>query len=177
MMRRHLSRFWSDDTAAVSIEAVIILPVLLFFYVASFIFFDAFRVYTTSVKATYAIADYVTRQTDYVRPADVDGLNRIFLHLTRNRSGSDIRISQILRATAGYEVEWSEPTGTQTRLRTSDLADYVDTLPIMEIGERVIMVETRLTYVPVFDVGVTTQIFENVSITRPRFAAQVPFRP
>lgn len=174
-LSRRLRRFAADEGAAVSIEAAIILPALVFFYISAFIFFDAFRVYTTSVKATYAVADVLSRQTSFVFASDIEGLNAVFRHLTRNRDGSDMRVSQVHRATDGLEVEWSYATGAQTILRDRDLPAIDGRIPDMALGERVLVVETRLPYRPIFDVGISEQLFENFTVTRPRFAGQIPW--
>ena len=60
MMSRSLRRFWKDEGASVALEAVIVTPILAWVFVASFVFFDAFRVYNTSIKATYAVADVLS---------------------------------------------------------------------------------------------------------------------
>ncbi len=43
MPRPRLRQFWKDDSAAVAFETVIITPVLAWTFIASFVFFDAFR--------------------------------------------------------------------------------------------------------------------------------------
>lgn len=175
VLSARLRRFAADERAAVSIEAAILLPTLVFFYISAFIFFDAFRVYATSVKATYAVADVLSRQTTFVFASDIEGLNSIFQHLTRNRDGSDMRVSQVHQSNDGLEVEWSYGTGAQTILRDQDLPGIDDRIPEIALGERVIIVETRLPYRPIFDVGISEQVFENFTVTRPRFAGQIPW--
>ena len=47
MLARLLRQFRSDERGASVLEAVIITPVLIWVYVGSFVFFDAFRTYSS----------------------------------------------------------------------------------------------------------------------------------
>ena len=174
-MIRSLRKFWTDQSAAVAIEAVIITPILAWLFVASFVFFDAFRTYNTSIKATYSMADVLSRQTESIRSTDIEGLSDIFQFMTRNTSGTAMRVSQITRRQNGHRIDWSHATDGRTRLRDADLADREDNIPVMAFGDRLLLVETFLPYVPAFTVGVGEQEFTNFTVTRPRFAGQVPF--
>ncbi len=174
-MSNLIKRFWKDDGASVAIEAVIVTPILAWVFVASFVFFDAFRVYSTSVKATYAVADVLSRRTANIASTDIEGLADVFQFLTRNTAGSAIRVTQITRQELGYRIDWSHGTDGLTYLRASDFPDLVDRIPIMAFGDRLLMVETFLPYSPAFSVGMSEQNFTNFTVTRPRFAGQVPF--
>ncbi|MBF9030214.1 pilus assembly protein [Rhodobacterales bacterium HKCCE3408] len=179
-MLRPVRIFVRNERAAVALEAIIMTPILAWLFTASFIFFDAFRTYNTSLKATYAIADVLSRQTDLVYGSDIEGLANIFQHISRNPGGSSMRVSEIRwDADAGsdgeYAVDWSYPTGGETRLRDSDIPNIIDQLPVMANGERVIVVETFVPYDPYFTVGIDDIEFTNFTVTRPRFAGQLPF--
>ncbi|MBF9034035.1 hypothetical protein HKCCE2091_07270 [Rhodobacterales bacterium HKCCE2091] len=174
-MRNLIQTFLRNERGAVAIEALIITPVLAFLFIISFIFFDAFRTYNTSVKATYAVADVLSRQTELVYGSDIDGLGNIFQHITRNVAGSDIRVSEIAWDGTEYRVTWSHPTGSRTRLRDSDIPSITNQLPIMATGERVIVTESFVPYTPFFDIGMDDLEFTNFTVTRPRFAGQLPF--
>ena len=50
MMKRLIKAYWKDERASVALEAVIVIPILAWVFVASFVFFDAFRVYNTSMS-------------------------------------------------------------------------------------------------------------------------------
>lgn len=167
--------FLRDSTAAVAFEAVIMTPILAWCFVGSFIFFDAFRTYSSSLKATYAVADVLSRQTDTIYASDVQGLSDIFEHIARNPNGGSIRVSQIVWDGTDYSVDWSQGTGGQTFLRDTNIPDIEDQLPDMVMGERVIVVESFVPYSPYFNIGVDDIDFQNFTITRPRFAGQLPY--
>lgn len=174
-MTQLIRTFWKDDRASVALEAVIVMPILAWVFVASFVFFDAFRVYNTSIKATYAVADVLSRRTSEIASSDIEGLSDVFQFLTRNTAGSALRVSQITRQEGGYRIDWSHGTDGLTYIRASDFPDFIDRIPIMAFGDRMLLVETFLPYRPAFSAGLADQEFTNFTITRPRFAGQVPF--
>lgn len=170
-----IKKFWQREDASVAMEAVIVMPILTWVFIASFVFFDAFRVYNTSIKATYSVADVMSRRTTTIASTDIEGLAEVFQFLTRNTAGSALRITQITRQTGGYRIDWSHGTDGLTYLRASDFPDFIDQIPIMAFGDRMLLVETFLPHRPAFSVGLADQEFVNFTVTRPRFAGQVAF--
>ncbi|WP_224815881.1 TadE/TadG family type IV pilus assembly protein [Hasllibacter sp. MH4015] len=177
-MKQLLSRFWSDTSAAVAFESVIVMPLLIWAWVGTFTFFDAYRTYNTSVKATYTVADLLSRQTDIQYPSDIDGMSAMLDAMIRNNDGVEVRVTQILRTTTDtYSVDWSHATGTLAALATPNLTAIEAQLPAMAQGERVVLVESFINYVPTFNMGLLDLTFENFTLTRPRYAGQVRYDP
>ena len=176
MPMHRIRRFIRSEDASVAIEAVIIMPILAWVFVASFVFFDAFRVYNTSIKATYAVADVLSRRTSQISSTDIEGLADVFQFLTRNTAGSSIRVTQITRQAGGYRIDWSHGTDGMTYIRASDFPDFIDRIPIMAFGDRLLLIETFLPHRPAFSAGLSDQEFVNFTVTRPRFAGQVAFQ-
>jgi Flp pilus assembly protein TadG len=175
-MNRHLRNFLTDTTAATSFEAVIIFPLFAWAWIGTFSFFDAYRVYNTSIKSTYAIADLISRQTSTVYGYDIEGMAEMLEMMIRDTTGVEMRVTQILRDTHGdYRVDWSHGTGSQARLYTANLSEFEDRLPDMANGERIVLVESFVVYDPAFSYGLTDLDFENFTVTRPRYAGQVPY--
>jgi hypothetical protein len=174
-MKRLIRNFWCRDEASVAVETVIVMPILAWVFIASFVFFDAFRVYNTSIKATYSVADVLSRRTASIAASDIEGLADVFQFLTRNTAGSALRITQITRQAGGYRIDWSHGTDGMTYLRASDFPEIVDQIPIMAFGDRMLLVESYLPYRPAFNAGLSDQEYVNFTVTRPRFAGQVPF--
>ena len=170
-----LRTFWKDDRASVALETVIVTPILAWVFVASFVFFDAYRVYNTSIKATYAVADVLSRRTTEIASSDIEGLADVFQFLTQNTAGSSMRVTQITRQAGGYRIDWSHGTDGMTHVRASDFPDFIDRIPIMAFGDRMLLIETILPYRPAFSAGLSEQEYVNFTVTRPRFAGQVPF--
>ena len=177
MLHALIRRFRLDERAAVAMEAVIILPLLAWALMGSFVFFDAFRTYNSSIKATYAVADVLSRQTSTVFAYDIEGMHTIFNHLVRSNGGTRMRVTQINYngPTDTYRVDWSYATNGEARLFTANLVDMEELLPVMANAERIILVETFVPYRPAFDMGLNLLTFSNFTFTRPRYAGQVPF--
>ncbi len=174
-----LRRFLVSDTGgAVSVEAVLVMPILLWVYVASFVVFDAFRTHNQNVKAAYTIGDMISRQTNPINNAYLEGLSDVFDYLTFSRNPSWLRVSQIRWQGSNnrYRVDWSYGTdgNNDDRLRNSDMAGIAARLPPLVNGERIILVESFTTYRPLFNVGLSPTIeFVNFVPTSPRFAPMV----
>ncbi len=177
MLTRQIRRFWKDDSAAVAMETVLITPVLVWTFIASFVFFDAFRTYNSSIKATYAVADIVSRQTNMVYGYDIEGMAQIFDHLVRNNGDARLRVTQIFYDGVNdqHTVDWSYATNGEARLFTSNMVDIEELLPVMAHAERVILVQSFIPYQPIFNSGLDVITFRNFTVTRPRYAGQVPF--
>jgi len=177
MLTHLLRRFWKDDRAAIAMETVLITPLLVWTFVGSFIFFDAFRTYNSSIKATYAVADVLSRQLNTVFAYDIEGMTQIFEHLVRNNGDARLRATQINYDgnLEEYRVDWSYATNGEARLFTANLVGMEELLPVMAHGERIILVQSFIPYQPVFDSGLDFLTFRNFTFTRPRYAGQVDF--
>ena len=176
MLTHRIRRFWKDESAAIAMETVIITPVLAWCFIASFVFFDAFRTYNSSIKATYAVADLVSRQRNTLTEEDIDGYAGIFEHLVRNNGDARIRVSQLFYNgnTDTFCVEWSDATNGEAELFTGNIPDIEELLPRVAHAERLILVQSFIPYQPVFDTGLDVITFRNFTFTRPR-NNRVPF--
>lgn len=179
MIKAALKHFRTDERGASALESIIIVPALIWVFVSSFVFFDAFRTYNSSVKATYTVADVLSRQTRTVTAFDIEGMAELFNNLVRNNGDVRMRVTQIhyTAATDTMAVEWSYATNNEARLFTANLTDMEELLPQMADAERLLLVETFIPYRTAFDLGLDVITFRNFNFTRPRFAGQVPFDP
>jgi hypothetical protein len=172
-----IRRFARDTRAAVAFETVLMTPILVWAFVGTFVFFDAYRVYNTSVKTTYMVADMLSRQTNMVYGHDIEGMANVANAIIRGSDEVEMRVTQIGMVSGNYNVDWSYGVNGAARLFNSNLDSISDRLPIMPNGERVILVETFVEYVAPFNVGLTVARFDNFTLARPRYAGQVPFDP
>ena len=60
-------------------------------------------------------------------------------------------------------------------LSFANIPGIEDRLPNMANGERVVLVESFVDYRPAFNVGINDITFDNFTLTRPRYAGQVPY--
>jgi hypothetical protein len=170
-------RFRTETRGAVAFEAVIILPVLIWCFTASFVFFDAYRVNNSSVMATYSVADVLSRQTNTVHGYDLQGYARVFQHLIRNGHAARLRVSQIYWDGSAYRVDWSHVTGNDARHFDATMGAIAHRIPPLMTNERVLLVESFVPYVPPFGMGLEMMTFDTFTVTRPRYLNQVPFDP
>jgi hypothetical protein len=148
---------------------------LLLAWLGCFVFFDAYRAQSINVKAAYTLGDVLSRETNYVTPEYMDSLHALQALLTQTPEAKRLRVS-VLRydeARDRVEVRWSQVRGGGTALTTSTLAPLLPQVPELADGEVVILTETWVDYVPLFDVGIDPFTFRDLVATRPRFAIQL----
>lgn len=171
---RDAARWLRDDRGSVAVEAVIIMPALAAMYCASFVWFDAFRNKTLAMKATYTISDIISRQETIDEPY-LDGLHDTMDFLVNSFAEPKMRVTLIRydedsTASNKYRVDWSWSTGDKPKLTQANIDSDSTRIPVMGDDETVVVTESFVFYQPVFRVGIDNQIFENVMVTRPRFA-------
>lgn len=173
------------ERGAVSVETVIMLPVLILFYVVSFVFYDAFRTQANITRTGYVVGDLLSREAE-VRQRDIDGMRNVFALLTHARGAVDVRVTEIIRPSGhddwDYEVAWSRPSSSSSRgeMTGAELAALLAPppgepvpLPRLSPNERVVIVESFLRYQPPLNVGLTTYWMDSLVVTRPRYDTQL----
>lgn len=180
MFRTLISRlrgFARKDDGNVTIETVIWVPLIIATLAATFSLYDAFRYKSLNVKAAYTISDALSRETDPIDNAYLDGMVTLLEYLTRSEGPYSLRVT-LVRYNGKknkYISEFSKTRGDFSRLRNKDLKTMLDQLPTLLHNERVIVVETATEYAPPFSVpGLNTAgLFYNYGFTRPRFAPKL----
>ncbi len=173
--RALLQRFARDQRGNVTLEFVIICPLLFWTHIALFTFFDAFRHYNANQKAVYTIADLVSRQS-MINDAFITGAREVFDALVRSNGATGLRVTSITYDAENdrYEVLWSEPRGTfDTGLNNADMTDLRDRLPVMYDTATVVVVETRARFRPAFNIGWGESTASHFTFTRPRNVPRV----
>ncbi|SMX30267.1 hypothetical protein TRP8649_04410 [Pelagimonas phthalicica] len=177
-LNARMRQFRQDDQGYISVEAMIVLPVLLWVFAAGWVYFDAFRQQSVSQKANYVIGDMISRETSPISGTYVTNARKLLRELTKSSGNeSDLRLTvvQYDGNTSSWNVVWSKKRGNQTVLNNGGLSDYADKLPTANGGEQLIMVETWDMHEPIFDVGLSDFEIHTYSFTRPRYAPQVVF--
>ena len=180
-MRRfaRLKRFQRSETGSMSVEAVLIFPILLWAFAAMFIYWDAFKAQNLNLKASYTVADLVSREVVPITPEYVGGLNDIYTFLVRRFEGNDLRVSVVNYVTNPadptgdpvLELEFSQATGSM--LKHTDAEPFGTTLPTLTLGDQLIVVETEMTWSPPINfelewIGLSTRKFANFVVASPR---------
>ncbi len=183
-----IARFRSDERASLSVETVIIFPLLAWVYIGMFTYFDSFRAQSQSDKATYTIADMLSREQFYITPLYMDTLWELHGMLTRDNNPTKLRVSVLEwnDTRDRYLTVWSEGRGDPPPLTDTDLwsPGYRDRLPDgLPDGEQVILVEAWTIYEPPFDLGrlISDDLsgsfgavsFDTFTVIRSRFTSQL----
>ncbi|EPX85574.1 TadE/TadG family type IV pilus assembly protein [Salipiger mucosus] len=175
-LRSRLARFLRADDGNTTLEVVIFVPLMLTIMAATFSLYDAFRYKSLNNKAAYTISDALSRETDPVDDAYLDGMLEVLKFLTRSDGVYSMRVSMVrYNGTDNvYEAEWSAVRGGFDLLTSADLPNFSDRLPQLLHNERVIVVETSTMYAPPFTFdALPSQEFYNFVTTRPRFAPKL----
>lgn len=175
-------RFARREGGTLSVETAIILPLLCMVYVGSFVWFDAFRMQNVNLKATYTIADMISRESEGIDQTYFEGLDDIYDYLTYGEHPTQLRIS-IIECTENcddddarkLDVCWSKATDGRVPLDKAELMERKNAVPLFPMGDELIVAETFMSYNPAFDVGLGHQVFENTIFTAPRMPGQMKF--
>ncbi|MEZ5686725.1 MAG: hypothetical protein R3D78_12955 [Paracoccaceae bacterium] len=167
-LRNCLSRFRRSERGSIPIEGVMGALLLLGWYMVAFEFYDAFRMRSQITKATYTVADLLSRQRDDVGPRYVTGMKKVFDFMTDARVqdqswmrvtliecqavGSDWRSCDGITKPFVVTSSYATKTGVSTHTNTS-IRQEVSRIPVMAAGDMATIVETAVHYNPFFGIG------------------------
>lgn len=180
MFKPMLRRFTKDQTGALSVETIIIFPILLWALGATFVFWDAFKTQNINLKATYTVADLISREVDPITPTYIDGMNDMFRFLTSGDNGNELRVTVVKMGLAAdgvtpeYELVWSHSTDAGMPVIT-EIKTVEDKLPMLAVGSQLIIVESQMLWEPIFGVGLDAITMKRFVFASPRFVPQVKF--
>lgn len=179
-----LRRFGRDDEGNLVLEAVLVMPFMLWAYAGLFVYWDAFRSINAVQKAAYTVSDMISREQQTITPAYLAGMDTIIERLIDLDQDVSMRVTSVLcngqgedkcDETVGQnEVHWSvSPGGAMTPLTTTALQAMESRIPEMSDGDHVVIVEVTVSYTPSFNVGVSDMDIEQFIVTRPRFVPRI----
>ena len=177
-MARALGQFRDDREGSVTVEVVVLLPLLFWAFCGLYSFFDVFRQNSISQKAAYTVSDMLSRETTPVTDDYLDSMQQLLGFLTRSTEDRQIRVTVVRwdEDSSEHSVEWSQTRGGVEALDGDTVNGWTDRLPVMVDEERLILVETWVHYTPPFNIGLGDQVLRTFVFTRPRFAPQVLFQ-
>ncbi len=172
--------FLRDESGVLLAEALLLLPLLIWAFLALFVYWDLFRTMNVTQKAAYSIADLMSRQ-EVVTTGFVDGLEEVLDFLTAGAPTSEMRITSMEynSTTNKYVLLFSRSTDAKyppyNTAGLQTLNTPVKRIPTLDNLESVVIVETWVDYKPGFDTGVlnvatgvTDEIFTQFIVTKPR---------
>lgn len=172
-MPKHLRRFRDEEDGLVMTEFLILLPLLLWAFMALVVYWDAFRTINAAQKASYAVSDLVSRQGEDIPRSFLTGMEDVMEYLTGTEGRVKMRITSL---------QWNEtqqrmvlifsesPHSRMVPLTAAEVnaANFRAKIPNMAHLDTVVVVETSMAYSPGFNVGIPFTNFENFIVTRPR---------
>ena len=169
-LKLRLLFFVEDTRASLSVETTLIMPLLTWWYVGSFVYFDAFRQQNVNLKAAYSVADMISREKNTLTQGYLDGLNKVFDYLTAADKPTWIRVTTIGwdEDTKKFTLGPSHTTKGKPAHTPVTLNAMADRIPAMLEGDSAFIVETNATYEPFFNVGLGARWFTTFIVTRPR---------
>ncbi len=171
-----LRRFGRDENGTLLAEAVIVLPLMLWAYMALFVYWDAYRSVNTVQKAAYTVSDMVSREMVTLNDQYVPGMRNLMRYLVDADQTVKIRVSSVTWSDLNdrFEIDWSRsPDNAMPQLTTTSVADLAYRIPVMSDGDRVMLVEVEVSYHPAFNVGLSDSTLQQFIVTRPRFVPKI----
>jgi hypothetical protein len=172
-----LRRFARDRTGTILVESVMVLPLMAWAFVGTFTIFEAFRIETLNTRNSYTIGDALSRETNEVTPAYIEGLNDVFKEMTQSAFDTVLRVTVVEwdEETQDYNFKWSYSTAGKPALTPQTLSSIQPHIPSSADADTSIIVETWMQFSPLMENVIEPMEFAHINITRPRFAAQLPW--
>lgn len=181
--RAWLGSLRKDEHGSVTVEAVITLPLLIWAVGATYELFDLHRYNSTRDKASYTIADMISREQGAtgITPGYLDNAKALFDTIANDHGENSLRISIISYNSTDedYFVVWSRVRGAQglNELTTPDVKDDDKNLPELRGGEQLILVESASVYRSVIQIGLSDDLTIRTRVmTSPRFISQIKWK-
>lgn len=186
MNSRFAKDFQNDETGSMAIELVLVVPILMWVLLSTFVYFDVFRTESNAKRAALTVADMFSREKDLINDTYMQSARNLMRTLTFSDADPDLRVTLYYydEDVEKYKVSWSRNAGMTPNLTNTEL-DALQTqgkLPYLPSGFNAILVETRTNYSAPFRIGigpftggtdVDDLTFETFTVMRPRFVPQV----
>lgn len=190
-MMHFLRSFWKDRDGSVTIEGLFGSLLLLGWFIVLFQFYDAFRARSIAMRASYTISDMISREHNAIGPTYMAGAKKVFDYIssTQNSNYSWMRISLI----SCFESETDDATcdgvNKQFTLASGDsyatgsipvqtqstINQEASRIPMLAAGDMAVVLETSVTYWPLFVSGDREWRLDGQTWTRQGLSASLRF--
>lgn len=174
-----LRRWLRDRNGTVTVELILILPLLLWAFISFYVFWDAYQSRNRVQKAAYTASDMLSRELTTLTPTYLNGMASVINYLTRSAQPAQIRVTSATRLTDqedGLAVQWSySPGNALPVMTTADLYDIRTEIPMMALGTTAIILEVNVPFTPALNVGLSASNMSEFLVTRPRFLPKLCF--
>ena len=178
-VKRMLNTFARDERGSFSIEAILMFPMLVWAFMALYVFFEGLRESNINLKATYTVADLLSREDNEVDELYISNMNVIYQWLARSQSNVRMRMSVVHydEATDSHNLYCSIGVGVEDMLQEWVEPTVTPHVPIMADASAAIVVETWVDYepimeIPLISIGLEETEIYNIVVTSPRVADQ-----
>lgn len=168
--------FQKSEDGSVTVEAVIVLPFLLWVIAMTYLFWDLFHTKAISQRAAYTIADTLAREEGTITAEYLNGIGNVHSYLLQGQHSSRVRVSLIAwdDENEEFNVIWSKSPDQKWAGHTdATLLDVEDSIPSMNKGDVAIFVEAQVRFIPFMDLILKPMVLDSRVVTRPRFAPQL----
>ncbi|TYB87660.1 TadE/TadG family type IV pilus assembly protein [Oceaniovalibus sp. ACAM 378] len=175
-LRSRIRAFAQNTSGSLTIETVLVLPMLLWGVLATFTFVDGYRMQSMNLRATYTISDLLTRQWNPVDQSFMTGIGNFHKFLTNEIHATAMRVSVVYwdEPNDRHVLVWSYTTeSSKPKVKQSDMAELSPGIPALANADTAVIVETWMSYVPPFSIGLPSSEFHNRVIASPRFVPQL----
>lgn len=170
-----LRSFARKEDGSVSLEALIMMPLVFWFYTAMFSFFNTYQEYNVNQKAAYTIGDMISRETLPLDGTYLNGVQQLLDYLTHSSEVATVRVTSLKYNAQDkrFYVDWSRARGEANPATNADVAKWTSQLPALTHNEYIVVTETLTKFDPPFNVGLGRKEISNFVFTRPRYAPRV----
>lgn len=155
MISKQLSKFKDGEDGSMSIELLLVTPIIVWALLSTYVYFDVFRVEANVNRASLVIAEMFSREEVPITEAYVDGAVQVLRTLTFEDVDPFLRVS-VFRYQATditFREVWSRDRGVGSELDDAGLAAIKSRIPLMNTIDHAILVETRVNYTAPFSIG------------------------
>lgn len=174
-----LQSFLEDTRGSLMVESVLSLPLLFWGMAATFDFFEVHRYKSVREKATFTLADMISRETAAAGLTSIylDNAKILFDEITNDDGINQIRVSVVTYDADAdeYGISWSQVRGTGSfaPLTDANVKNSHANLPDVDDGAEIILIESTSKYAPLFNVGLNDVQIDTRVFTAIRFAPQI----
>jgi Flp pilus assembly protein TadG len=176
-LKQAIRDFHEDESGLILAEFVIVLPMLIWAFMALFVYWDVFRSMNTAQKGAYAISDLISRQNNDIPVSYLDGMQAVMEYILPANQNAKMRFTSVKWSVPNnrFEVIWSRsPSAAMPQMTTTMLQSYANQIPIMAPTDSVMIVESSVPYTTPIDVGLAASyVFDEFIVTRPRFLTKI----
>lgn len=185
-----LMRRWrQDEDGSIAVETLMMVPLMVWAFLATIIYFDAYRTEAIAHKASLTIADMLSRETDYIDNDYMNGMRDLLKFLTLHDKTPQLRVTVVRfhdpneDGVGLYRRVWSKNRGAMGNLTYAQVTEMgaAGKFPIMSHGERLILVETITNYVNRYNVMFVNPLedfdVDTYTFISPRFAPRLCWTP